>query len=101
MAKWIFLALVLIGLALIVAGLWPYIDGLMAQRQAERLGCIVNSAGAQPCIVDGVDIGPDLARRFNMPFAVVLTIWWSLLGALLVLVGLIGALMALFLRKRA
>ncbi|MBY4892645.1 hypothetical protein KUL25_07695 [Rhodobacteraceae bacterium N5(2021)] len=75
--------------------------GLNARWTAERHGCIVNAAGAQPCIVDGVDVSHSLARRFNAPFTVIFTIWFSFLGIILVVIALVGALISLFRRKRA
>ncbi len=100
MAKWSLLALFALGIGLIWLGLEPLLDLRRAQALGVAHGCIVNAAGTAPCIVDGVDIGPDLAARSVGSIAILLTVWWAALGAALAIGAVLGGVVLALRRPR-
>lgn len=82
---------IILGLALLVC-LTPLFGVLWSSWFADRHGCILHEGFVNPCIVNGVDRGPDLYSAFVMGWFMLLTLP---IGAGIALVLLVMALVDL------
>jgi hypothetical protein len=75
----------LIGGGAVLLGILPVILALGSAGLAGILGCTVNEAGASPCLVAGIDLGPALVFAFVSGWFALLTLPLAAGGALFLL----------------
>ena len=88
-----FRILVLLQLAVIAICLLPVAAVVWSSWFAERHGCVLNEAGAHPCIVDGTDWGDTLATAFVSGWFGLITLPVAALVAITLAVTLVIRLM--------
>ncbi len=74
---------IMVPLTLLVLGLLPLLSGLIMATLADVFDCRADEAGAYPCIVAGIDIGPVLSLGgmmvwlavFSLPIVGIAFLW--------------------------